>query len=155
MNAIQKLRSLHGEITTSGNGFKIVDAWATVGRLLPRMPVDPAEAARVVEAKDAAGLDALIGRLERPSAPAEEAGPEFPENELDHALRAFRKRLKVQRLADESKLGGRYTSGGRKSQIDAITPPEGFPAAIWKALARKGRLVDTGQGFYAEPKPGP
>ena len=150
MNAIQKLRSLHAEITTSTNGFKIVDAWSTVARLLPRMPVDPGEAARVIDAKDTAGLDTLIAGLENPAAKSESI-PEFPENELDHALRAFRKRLKVQRLADESKLGGRYTSGGRKSQIDAIQPPEDFPPMIWKALAKQGRLTDTGQGFYAEP----
>ncbi|KAA0217538.1 MAG: hypothetical protein DYG94_01195 [Leptolyngbya sp. PLA3] len=67
------------------------------------------------------------------------------------ALKAFKKRLKLARLADESRLGGRYTSGGRESQIDAIIPPNEFPAAVWKALEKAGRLKHTGQGFYAEP----
>ena len=74
---------------------------------------------------------------------------EFPVHDLDHALKAFNKSLKVMRLADESRLGGRYTSGGRKSAIDAIRPPEEFPKEIWDALVRAGKLRAEGPGFYA------
>ncbi|MAY75388.1 MAG: hypothetical protein CMJ31_11855 [Phycisphaerae bacterium] len=65
-------------------------------------------------------------------------------------MRAFKKRLKLARLNDESKLGGRYTSGGKKSKIDAIEPPTEFGPEVWRALAAEGRLRHTGQGFYAE-----
>jgi hypothetical protein len=78
--------------------------------------------------------------------------PEFSAEELDAAFRAFNKRLKVTRLADESKLGGRYTSGGRKSKVDAMQPPDGFPDQIWLALVRAGRLQDMGDGFFAVPE---
>ena len=36
--------------------------------------------------------------------------------------------------------GGGAMSGGRKSAIVGITPPEGFPPALWEALVQKGRL---------------
>ena len=150
MNVIQKLRQLHTDIAAAQDRLKIVDAWALAERLALRLPVNLDEAQRVFAEKDAAGLDALIAKLEAPPKPAESL-PEYTEAELIHALKAFRKRYKVQRLADESRLGGRYTSGGRQSKIDAITPPEDFPPEIWKVLARDGKLKDTGQGFYTEP----
>ncbi|TVQ63864.1 MAG: hypothetical protein EA378_00685 [Phycisphaerales bacterium] len=70
-------------------------------------------------------------------------------------MRAFRKRLKLGRLAEESKLGGRYTSGGKKSSIDAIVPPNDYPPELWKALAHDGKLINTGHGMYALPSGDP
>ena len=40
--------------------------------------------------------------------------------ELKRALKAFRKRLKLTRLDDESKLGGGAMSGGSASSVVAI-----------------------------------
>jgi len=67
---------------------------------------------------------------------------------LKRAMKAFRKRLKLARLNDESRLGGRYTSSGRKSSIDAIQPPHQYPREVWDELVRQGKLVYTGQGFF-------
>jgi len=67
---------------------------------------------------------------------------------LKRAMKAFRKRLKLARLNDESKLGGRYTSGGKKSAIDAIQPPNQYPREVWDELVNQGKLVNTGQGFF-------
>jgi hypothetical protein len=153
MNALEKLRETVDAIVARSDPTKIMDQWGLAGRLLSRFPVDQGEVKRVLRERDASGLDALVrsvespGRAEAPGA----AGAEFTEEELTHALKVFRKRLKVSRLADESKLGGRYTSGGRKSGIDAIQPPTELPAGIWKALEKAGRLRHTGGGFYAEP----
>lgn len=151
MNILQKLRQLHGDIVNSGNGLKIVDAWTLAERLIGRVPADAGEVRRVFAEKDAAGLLALIDSAEAPPAPKQQ-GPAVDPDTQAAALRAFKKRLKVMRLSDESRLGGRYTSGGRQSGIDAIEPPEGFEPAVWKALARAGKLRDTGQGFYALPE---
>jgi hypothetical protein len=160
MNLIQKLRSLHTDIAAAKDGFKVVDGWALAERLLLRHPVDVDEASRVFDAKDIDGLDRLIDRLEHPEkyAPggsdgdgdAQLAGDavEHPPEELAAAMRAFRKRLKIVVLNDESRLGGRYTSGGRVSSISAIQPPDTFPPTVWKALVRDGQLKDTGRGFY-------
>ncbi|MEL6497941.1 MAG: hypothetical protein AAGJ54_10210 [Planctomycetota bacterium] len=149
MNLTQKLRQLHADIAEAKDGFKIVDAWALAERLTLRLPVDLEDASRVFKEKDAAGLLAIIDRLENPPKKEEVKLPEFDHDDLAAAMRAFKNRLKVIRLNDESKLGGRYTSGGRKSKADAIEPPSGFDPLIWKVLARDGRLIDTGGGFYS------
>lgn len=151
MNAVQKLRQLVGEINKGP--ASAMQAWPVATRLLSRMPLDQAEVARVCEARDPVGLDVLVARLENPEAAAEpEADPAVEavtEDEMKSALRAFNKRLKLARLADESRLGGRYTSGGRQSKIDAIQPPDEFADPVWKALVAAGKLRYTGKGFYA------
>ncbi len=60
--------------------------------------------------------------------------------ELKRALKAFKKRLKLLRRDDESKLGGGAFTSGRSSGIVGIVPPEGFSAEVWEALVTKGRL---------------
>jgi hypothetical protein len=70
-----------------------------------------------------------------------------PEN-LKAAFKAFKKRLKLTRLDDESRLGGRYTSGGRDSSIVAITPPSEFPQPVWDELVKQGKLRYMGHGTY-------
>lgn len=138
-----------GEVQTA-QGKKLDEAWALVGRILGRLPVDPGEAERVVRERDAAGLDAIVTAIE---SPAQEAAPteisEAVRAQMGAAMRAFRKRLKIARLADESKLGGRQLSGGRKSEIDAIRPPTDYPHEVWDALVADGQLKHTGGGFYA------
>ncbi len=59
------------------------------------------------------------------------------EDELKRALKAFKKRLKLARLDDESGLS---RGGGRKSGIVGITPPPGHPEGVWDELVAKGRL---------------
>lgn len=149
MNALEKLREVTDTIGTSKNGLQIVDAWALAGRLLSRFPVDARESKRVLAAKDHAGLDALVRGLENP-APKVQTGAGVSEGEMVAALKAFRKRLKLTRLDQESKLGGRYTSGGKKSDIDAITPPTEFPPEVWRALEDAGKLRRVGSGMYEE-----
>lgn len=73
---------------------------------------------------------------------------------LKRALKAYRKRLKVTLLDDQSSLGGGPFSGGRTSDIVGITPPERYPAAVWEELARQERLVHCGLGTYELPPGG-
>lgn len=150
MNLVDKIRSIAADLTAKrGNA---AESWALAGRLLGRISNDVAGIERVMASKDPAVLVAMLDAIEGKAAAAAAAPlPEFPASELDAAMRAFHKRLKVSRLADESKLGGRYTSGGRRSEIDAMQPPDGFPAEIWPALVRAGKLKDAGGGFYREP----
>jgi len=68
--------------------------------------------------------------------------------ELKLAMKAFRKRLKVTRLDDESRLGYGPMSGGVKSGIVAIQPPSQFPHAVWEELVRQAKLRYVGQGLY-------
>jgi hypothetical protein len=69
--------------------------------------------------------------------------------DLRLAMKAFRKRLKLMRLDDESGLGYGPTSSGRESGIAAIRPPDTFPKAIWKELAQQGKIRHDGGGLYS------
>lgn len=153
MNVIEKLRSLVTETRERKNPIQFVEQWALAQRLLSRMPVDQKAVAAACRDRDLDTLDALVRTLEGVAAAPkpESAAPDISEADKAAAMRAFRKRLKLARLSDESKLGGRYTSGGKQSNIDAIEPPNEFPREVWKALEREGKLVHTGQGFYSLP----
>jgi hypothetical protein len=68
--------------------------------------------------------------------------------ELKAAFKAFKRRLKLTRLDEESNISGGPLSGGRGSAIVAITPPNEYPPAIWEELVQKGKLRRAGQGMY-------
>lgn len=78
-------------------------------------------------------------------APAAPAKP-TPE-ELKAALKAFKKRIKVTQLDQDSRVGRSPLTGG-KSQILSITPPNQYPRAVWEALAAEGKLKYVGEGMY-------
>ncbi len=79
----------------------------------------------------------------------ENPAPQPPaKEELNLALKAFRKRLKLTRLDDESRLGYGPMSGGGKSGVVAIKPPDQFPKAVWEELAKQGKLKHIGRGLY-------
>jgi hypothetical protein len=73
---------------------------------------------------------------------------DFTPQYLKQALKAFKKRLKLTRLDDESGLGGRRLSSGRDSGIVAIQPPSQYPRAVWEKLVEQGKLRRAGSGMY-------
>jgi hypothetical protein len=73
--------------------------------------------------------------------------------ELKKAFKAFKRRLKLTRLDEESTLGGKHVSSGRSSAVVAITPPHEFPPEIWEELVRQGRLKRAGHGMYELVEP--
>ncbi len=72
----------------------------------------------------------------------------FTKEELKRALKAFKKRLKLTRLDDESRVGYGPMSGGGGSSIVAITPPNQYPKAVWEELVRQGKLKYSSHGTY-------
>jgi hypothetical protein len=70
------------------------------------------------------------------------------EEELKRAFKAFKKRIKVTQLDDDSHLGHGPMSGAGKSSILSIQPPSGFAPEVWEELADKGFLKRDGRGFY-------
>lgn len=72
----------------------------------------------------------------------------FDPEELRKAMKAFKKRLKLARLEDESRLGHGPMSKGGKSEIVAVPPPNQFPRAVWEELVRQGKLRNSGHGLY-------
>jgi hypothetical protein len=86
--------------------------------------------------------DEIMAHTESPS-------PVPPDKEqLKRAFKAFKKRLKLTRLDEESQITGRVLTGGRDSGIVAIQPPNEFPQAVWDELVRQGRLKPAGHGTY-------
>lgn len=152
MNAAQKLRQTLDSIVASlESGKDAKSDWDLIGRLMPRMPLDQTEVTRCIEEHDLAGLDALVTLVEHPERIGEQgrAPEDVPDSEKRDAMKAFRKRLKLSRLADESRITGRLLTKGEGSGIDAIIPPTEFPREVWDALVKDGELAYTGQGFFA------
>jgi hypothetical protein len=71
------------------------------------------------------------------------------EEEMRKALKAFKKRLKLTRLDDDSKIGHGPLSGTGKVETVAIQPPSGFGRDIWEELADKGYLKRDTSGFFS------
>ena len=70
--------------------------------------------------------------------------------ELAKAYQAFKKKLKLTRLDDESGL----SRGSKTSRITGITPPFGFAPDIWEELVKQGKLRREGGGTYSlAPQP--
>ena len=67
---------------------------------------------------------------------------------LKQAMKAFKKRLKLTRLDEESSVGGGPFSSGRSSGIVAIQPPNQYPREVWEKLVELGRLRRAGGGMY-------
>ncbi len=77
-------------------------------------------------------------------APEDHMGPDY----LKKAFKTFRKRLRLTRLDAESTLGSGALSGGQKSGIVAIRPPNNFPQEVWDKLVEMGKLRTEGMGLY-------
>jgi hypothetical protein len=79
--------------------------------------------------------------------------PAFSPQELKAALKAFKKRLKLTRLDDQSRIGKGPMSSRRQSEIVGIMPPEQFPQAVWDELVRQGKLRRMGSQQYQLVEP--
>ncbi len=122
--------------------------WKQVYRLLGGTDLPAGRVSHVVGMRDLPSLLELIDQLRTPAAPAEPA--DVPDADTCRkAFRAFRKRLALDRLDDESRIGGHsQLSKGEGSSIHAIPAPSEYPEAVWRELVRQGRLRDIGHGFY-------
>jgi len=80
-----------------------------------------------------------------PLIPMEGVSPMATDEELKRAYKAFKKRIKLTRLDDESGL----SPGSKRSAIRGITPPTGHPPGIWEELVTQGRLKREGSGTYS------
>ncbi|MBN2210531.1 MAG: hypothetical protein JW709_03970 [Sedimentisphaerales bacterium] len=73
-----------------------------------------------------------------------------PEN-LRRALKAFKKRLKLTRLDDESGLGHGSVDKSRGAGIVGVRPPDSYPQAVWDKLVELDKLRRAGGGLYQLP----
>jgi hypothetical protein len=77
----------------------------------------------------------------------------FSAENLRRAMKAFKKRLKLTRLDDESSLG--HGSGDKSfgSGIVAVRPPDQYPKQVWEKLVEMGKLQHAGGGLYQIRQP--
>lgn len=155
--------------------------WGKVQVALMRIGVDATTVATVVGQRDLEGLATLVARADAGTATEPATSPSEPtprgqppadnrtigqmreqkaaeggydsleEANLKRALKAFRRKLKSYRREDESRLGSRYVTKGRQSDICAVTPPKEYPMHVWEKLAELGRLKRAGQGTFQLP----
>jgi len=126
---------------------RAANEWKQVFRLLQKTGLPQKRFAGIVGMRDLAGLGELVEEIRDPAAAA--ANDETPDAETcKRALRAFRKRLAVTRLDDESKLGRGPLSKGSDDSYASIEPPNEWPEPVWRELVRQGKLRYIGHGFY-------
>jgi len=123
------------------------DAWPAAGQALAALRDIEPDLAAAVGARDPVLLQGILDAWASGKSPL----PEHDRDLLKRAMRAFRKRLGVTQLDDESTVGGGPMSGGRASGISGVTPPGIYPRAIWLELVRQGRLINAGQGVFELP----
>jgi len=71
----------------------------------------------------------------------------IPPETLKSAMKAFKKRLKLTALDEDSSVGHGPFSGGSRG-VYAIQPPNQFPREVWEELCRLGKLRNSGHGMY-------
>jgi len=157
--AIESLRALREVLEGPDAGPN----WGAAHKLLVKAGVPVGDITPVIIGRDLAAYDRLVAGLagepsevdalptEEPAVNDEATSDAIPAETLKKAMKAFRRRVKLTRLDQESKLGVGPMSSGRTAEFESIIPPHEFPAQVWRALAAEGRLVDTGRGFYKLP----
>ena len=79
------------------------------------------------------------------------SGEDLSPEVLKRALKAFKKRLKLTALDEDSRLGRGAFSGGTQG-VCAVQPPNQYPDEVWDELVRQGKLRNIGHGLYELPK---
>lgn len=121
--------------------------WSSARAALDAADEADGELLSIVEGRDAAGLTALLAAWSS----GETLRPVHDRGVLKRAVKAFRKRLKLARLDQESRIGGGAFSKGERSGITGVEPPNSYPPDVWAELVRVGRLIDADQRILELP----
>ena len=147
---VTKLDGLLAAIRGHADPRRASDQWKQVYKLLQATALPSQRVTHVVGMRDVAALSELIAQLRAPADTAAPPPPEAPGADIcRRALHAFRKRLSLTRLDDESKISSHSPlSKGADSGLTAIVPPHEWPEAVWQELVRQDRLRYIGHGLY-------
>ncbi len=155
---IQAAADLRATINEEADGA----AWGAMQKALLAAKADSSQVARTIMGRDLKSLDAMLSVLQghEPEAEIEADAsdaplPDFPNDQLRDAMKAFRRRIKLTKLDHESKLGRSPLTSGKNADFDSILPPREFPDDLWKVLVQRGELEQLGYGFYRIPKTKP
>ena len=124
--------------------------WKQVYKLLQKTDLPTDRVTHVVGMRDVARLTELIDQLRAPATASAPPPADAPSAETcRRAMRAFRKRLALTRLDEESKISNHSVlTTGADSHMTAIVPPSEWPESVWHELVRKDKLRYIGHGFY-------
>lgn len=148
---LAKLDALVAAIRRYDDPRRASGEWGQVYRLLQKTGLPAGRVAEVVGMRDLEGLTGIVGELQNPTTAVV---PDAPSSETCRdALQAFRKRLSLMELDDQSKLGRNPLTKGVTSSIAGIVPPREWPESVWQELVRQGKLRYIGRGLYDLTKP--
>ncbi|MCE5326398.1 MAG: hypothetical protein LLG01_08260 [Planctomycetaceae bacterium] len=150
---LAKLDELIEAIRAFDDPRRAGDQWKQIFKLLQQTDLPKPRVTHVVGMRDVAGAAALIEQLRGTADAGSEAAPaggDVPDPETcRRAIKAFKKRVSLTMLDEESKLGHSPLTKGVDSRTShAIAPPTEFPAPVWQELVRQGRLKYIGHGLY-------
>lgn len=171
--SLQKLGELVSDIAVCTDAKKLGDLWQRAHKALQKSPADQLKASRIVAERNIEALAKMVGELSNmkptgapppraampapmpptpppapaPQAPASSQAVEITPEVLTRALAAFKKRLKLTQLEQDSKLGRSPLSSG-KARVTAITPPREFPRAVWDELFAQNKIRPVGSGMF-------
>ena len=138
-----------GRVVDALRGGAGEEAWADADKALRLANHDDPELfesdlAVIVELRDLEELAPLVDGWQDPAG-------ELPPSDkaiCTRAMKALRKRLKLARLDEESRLGGSALTGCVHSSISGVRAPEQYPAEVWDVLEKRGRVKNVGHGLY-------
>jgi hypothetical protein len=169
---VTKLATIVSDLAITKSDKEVGRLWAKAKEFLSKTTANPARVQKLLAEKNLEELARLVNDLSNakgdvsksptPSPPAAQAAapassdirhptsdiPAIPPETLKSAITAFKKRLKLTILNDESRLSPRVMTGGKRSEVSAIIPPDQFPKEVWDALVAQNKLRYAGHGFY-------
>ncbi len=142
------------ELLTAIRGYddprRAGDEWKQVYRLMQKTDLPSIRVTHVVGMRDVVRLAELIEQLRAPES-ASAPLPDAPSEETcRQALRAFRKRMALTRLDDESQISSHspLSKGAGSQTATPIVPPSDWQESVWQELVRQGKLRYIGHGCY-------
>jgi hypothetical protein len=139
-----RVRDLAGQIAAAPDEATAEDGWRTLESLLEEAGTDEIEEiALPVLDRSLEDVHALLDGWETGTIGL----AEWDRAVLKRALKAYRKRLKIMRLDDESSGSRDPLSRGDESSIMGVRPPEQYAQEIWDLLIAQGKLRDVGHGL--------
>ena len=149
---VTKLNELMTAIRGYDDPRRAAGEWKQVYKLLQKTDLPTDRVTHVVGMRDVARLTELIDQLRAPAAASAPPYADAPSADIcRRAMRAFRKRLALTRLDEESKISSHSPlTKGENSRMDAIVPPIDWPESVWQELVRQGKLRYVGHGFYQQ-----
>lgn len=145
-DSLEQLKRLRDAIAAFADPRRAANEWKQVYKLLIAAGQPAGPVGGVVGMRSLQALDEMLAQLQAPAAASDDDEPD--DETCRKAYAAFKKRLALTVLDEESKLGHSPLTKGADASAAAIEPPTEWPQAVWQHLVRKGKLRYIGHGFY-------